>query len=326
MRLAAVAVVAALVAACGPVTPPAPAGATEAWLHRYVQPDGRVSRLDQGGDTVSEGQSYALALALATHDDSTFGRVWAWTRDHLQRPDGLFAYHATPNGQVLDRTPATDADLVIAWALLRHRDHDGPRVAAAVRRLETVTVGAHRVLAAGPWATGHPATLNPSYWAFPVLRELDRLQPGAGWGGLADGASALLAGLPDVLPPDWTRADGAVVRAEPLPDGAHPMQYGLDAQRVLAWSAWSCVSTDRAAARRAASATTDPVLASDLSGRPLQRDASALALVAAAAAEQAAGRPAPAGDQARSTAARFPTYYGDAWVGLEAVHAKLFDC
>jgi len=32
--------------------------AAESFLDRYVEPDGRVVRLDQGGDTVSEGQAY----------------------------------------------------------------------------------------------------------------------------------------------------------------------------------------------------------------------------------------------------------------------------
>lgn len=298
-----------------------------AWLHRYVQADGRVSRLDQGGDTVSEGQSYALALALAVHDDATFHRVWTWTRKHMQRPDGLFAYHTSATGKVLGWTPATDADLVIAWALLRKGDPAGQQVADAVRKSETVAVGGRRVLAAGPWATGQPATLNPSYWAFPVLRDLARLQPHAGWDRLADDASALLAGLPDPLAPDWARADGARVRPEPSPDGAQPTQYGPDAQRVTVWSGWSCTATDRAAAMRAATVSTKPVLASDLSGRPLRPQTVPLAQVAAAAAQQAAGGSgAVEAGQAAATSVRYPTYYGDAWVAISSVHATLFSC
>ena len=330
MRRAALVATALVTAACGAgsrAEPAEPAGAAVAWLHRYVQADGRVSRLDQGGDTVSEGQSYALALALAVHDDATFDRVWTWTREHLQRPDGLFAFHASATGVVLDRTPATDADLVIAWALLRKGDPAGRRVADAVRRFETVAVGSRRVLAAGPWATGQPATLNPSYWAFPVLRNLALLQPRAGWDRLADDASAVLAALPESLPPDWARADGARVRAEPSPDGVHPTQYGPDAQRVTAWSAWSCTPVDRAAAARAARVSTRPVLASDLTGRQLQPQMAPLAAVAGAAAQQAAGRSGSGeATQAVAAAVRFPTYYGDAWVALAAVHTKLFPC
>ena len=45
--------------------------ATERFLDAYVDPDGRVVRRDQGGDTVSEGQAYALLLATAVGDEAT---------------------------------------------------------------------------------------------------------------------------------------------------------------------------------------------------------------------------------------------------------------
>lgn len=51
-----------------------------------VDPDGRVVRHDQGGDTVSEGQAYAMLVAVAVGDHDTFTRVWAWTQQHLRRP------------------------------------------------------------------------------------------------------------------------------------------------------------------------------------------------------------------------------------------------
>ena len=41
------------------------------FLNRYVTPDGRVSRLDQGGDTVGEGQAYGMLLAAAVGAAST---------------------------------------------------------------------------------------------------------------------------------------------------------------------------------------------------------------------------------------------------------------
>src|SRR4051812_42551838 len=46
------------------------------FLDTYVEADGRVARHDQGDDTVSEGQSYALVLALVAGDTATFDRVW----------------------------------------------------------------------------------------------------------------------------------------------------------------------------------------------------------------------------------------------------------
>ena len=50
--------------------------AARAFLTAYVDPDGRVVRRDQGGDTVSEGQGYALLLAVVLGDKARFQRVW----------------------------------------------------------------------------------------------------------------------------------------------------------------------------------------------------------------------------------------------------------
>jgi endoglucanase len=81
---------------------------------QYVLPDGRVTRPDQGNDTVSEGQAYGLLLAEAAGKPAVFGRIWRWTQVHLQLPSGLFAYHANSAGRVISTQPASDADLLIA--------------------------------------------------------------------------------------------------------------------------------------------------------------------------------------------------------------------
>ncbi|MGZ6674332.1 MAG: glycosyl hydrolase family 8, partial [Solirubrobacteraceae bacterium] len=85
--------------------------AAQGFLARYVDPDGRVVRRDQGGDTVSEGQAYGMLLAAAIGDRARFDRVWGWTRAHLQRGDGLFAWRPG------DQQSAADADLDAARAL-----------------------------------------------------------------------------------------------------------------------------------------------------------------------------------------------------------------
>ena len=76
------AALAAVVAACSGCRAPASAAspsastATARFLATYVRSDGRVTRPDQGGDTVSEGQAYALLLAVSTGDRPEFDRVW----------------------------------------------------------------------------------------------------------------------------------------------------------------------------------------------------------------------------------------------------------
>ncbi len=276
-----------------------------AFLQGYVQADGRVSRPDQGDDTVSEGQAYALLLAEAAGDDAAFDRVWRWTRDHLRRPDGLFFYHTDSSGRVLDQQAASDADVLIAWALLRHQGKDadgyhaeGNRVAGAIlaHELTTDPSGAP-VLAAGPWATGRPASLDPSYWALPAFRDLAKLTGDDRWSRLADAVVPLTERFTDagrLLPPDWVAltADGTL-RPEPAPGGTQPQtRYGLDAQRLHP------------------------------DGQLVDGGSAPLPLVAAASAAGAAGDTAARDrllDRADRQHRQHPTYYGAAWAALGRV-------
>src|SRR5665213_3634964 len=65
--------------------------------HRFIRDDGQLvdsfSQLSH-----SEGQGYALLLALAANDRPTFDRVWAWTRTNLKRDgDALLAWKWKPD-------------------------------------------------------------------------------------------------------------------------------------------------------------------------------------------------------------------------------------
>jgi endo-1,4-beta-D-glucanase Y len=293
----------------------------QAFLRTYVGADGRVSRTDQGGDTVSEGQSYGLLLAVAVGDRAEASRIWRWTRTHLRRADGLLAYHASPQGRVLDRSSAADADLVTAWALSRLPGDgaDATALGRAVLDHETVRVGSHLLLAAGDWATGSPASLNPSYWALPAFRALGATVPDHRWSELSAGAAwatgVLTSGGSD-LPPDWARADGTRLSPSAAPGGGVPdVRYSYDAQRCLIWM--SGTGWDARWAARVDAHGTAAALHPD--GSPLDDSASALAAVATAAADLAAHR----GEEAMhllagadSLVRAHPTYYGSAWVAL----------
>lgn len=96
-----------------------------------MDPDGRVVRRDQGGDSVSEGQAYALLVAVARQDRERFDAVWTWTQEHLLRPDGTLSWRWS-DGAVLDAASAADADLDAARALVRAGDvFDDPALTAA---------------------------------------------------------------------------------------------------------------------------------------------------------------------------------------------------
>jgi endoglucanase len=307
------------------------------FLDSYVRPNGRVYRPDQNGDTVSEGQAYGLLLAEVSGRYGLFGKIWHWTRDHLQKRDGLFAFHADAAGHVLSPNSASDADLLIAWALLRYdgpdatgiRD-DGSRVAQAILTHEVTSFGprAIPILTAGPWATGRPATLNPSYWSLPAMTNLASLTGNHEWLRLADGAVAVTARLTRsgaLLPPDWAMlsADGQL-QPTPAPDGSQSRpQYGLDAQRTGVWFASSCVPRAQTLAaswwRLLSHPARSRALALHLDGAIRTSEPSVLPLVAAAATAHAANATAASSDLLSLAVARQrrqPLYYGGAWAGL----------
>lgn len=322
-------------AGCGGSGSTAPQHASGGFLSTYVRPDGQVVRPDQGGDTVSEGQAYGMLLAEAADKDAEFMAIWDWTR-HLRLGDGLFAYHANAAGQVISQQPAADADLLIAWALLRYsgpgatRLHaDGRSVASAILAHEVTNgPGGVPVLTAGPWATGRPATLDPSYWSLPAMRGIASLTGDQTWQRMLTGAVSITRTLTDngrVLPPDWAAltASGAL-RPEPAPSGAQPRtQYGPDAQRTVAWFAASC---DPAATNLAATwwpllrpADRADALALLPNGTVLSGTPAVLPLVASAAAAKAAGDGSATSQLLRRAAVQqqsTPTYYGGAWDAL----------
>lgn len=305
------------------------------FLGKYVAPTGAVVRHDQGGDTVSEGQGYALLLAFAIGDHQRFAKVWAWTRANLELPDGLFSYH-WQNGTVTGSEPAADADTQIAWALdLAGRSWSRPAYTTAARRIAiavaTKEVGyddhGQPTLAAGPWAisSGNPVQVEPGYWTFPAYSALASLTGDRRWQSLtaADATHlSLLTRQGSSLPPDWADlGNGAAPVAVSAPSTGAPPASGQDGLRAMVWAA--CLPAAHQLAARwwhaiSPTARRGP-LTRNLDGTPAASGPSALSLVAAAAVAKVAG------DQQASTsllaradkvATQVPTYYGDAWDAL----------
>lgn len=65
--------------------------AWESYKARFLMPDGRI--VDTGNANVShtEGQGYAMLMAVANNDRPTFDKLWLWTNGHLKnKTTGLF--------------------------------------------------------------------------------------------------------------------------------------------------------------------------------------------------------------------------------------------
>jgi endoglucanase len=294
------------------------------FLDRYELPDGRVARFDQGGDTVSEGQAYAMLVATATGNRDRFEAAWRWASTHLLEADGLMAWHWA-SGRVVGNEPAADADVVAAFALFSAAGQfqqpslaaAGSRMAGAILTQEVGHTAQGPVLLAGPWAAGPTPIADPSYLAVPLLDGLaSRL--GGEWHALAADADAQLLALVRAgrLPPDWAGvdADGNLQPNGPPGQPATKAEYGFDAVRVPIWLAISCAPSDRQAAASMLSALQrgEGELDLDLNGQPDPGTTTPLALVGEAASAEAAGQLALSRSLLSSGLAAnagHPTYY-----------------
>jgi endo-1,4-beta-D-glucanase Y len=311
--------------------------ASDAFFDRYVDPDGRVVRRDQGGDTVSEGQAYAMLIAVGALDRERFDRVWRWTQDNLQRPDGLLSF-LWRDGEVADPQPASDADLDAARALLlassRFDDEtyrrEAFRVAKGIAEKETARSDGQPVLLAGPWADYEDRlVVNPSYFAPRSYTVLSEATGDDVWRRLSASSRQIAAELTargTRLPPNWAviRGDMEIRATGPPSNEGEAPKYGFDAARLPLRYAESCDSRDRALAAdvwRVHSARGVDELSTrhDLDGERDEEGVHPVGLVGAAGAAQAAGD----GQMARQLLSRaerldeqFPTYYGSALIAL----------
>jgi endoglucanase len=316
------------------------------FLDRYVTPDGRVVRIDEGGDTVGEGQAYGMLLAAAIGDSHRFDAIWAWTKNNLRRPDGLISFKWR-DGRVLDPQAASDADLDASRALLvaACRFHhpalrqEALQLGKAIMGVEVASFQGAPVLTAGPWAVTPPVTVNPSYFSPATFAALRAASGDAGWSNLAASSRSITSTLmspPSLLPPDWARVEGGKLVPIGLPsDPQAPPQFGFDAVRTLVRMAEDPDPAGRQIAARAwpVFEAQDPVklpVEHNLAGRPTGGTLHPVVLVAAAGAADAAGQPAARDgllDVAEALDHRSPTYYGAAWVALGRIMltTKLLD-
>jgi endo-1,4-beta-D-glucanase Y len=309
----------------------------EIFLQRYVQPDGRVVRIDQGGDTVSEGQAYAMLLDVATRNQAQFASVWDWSRENLSDTDGLLAYH-WQNGRIADHSSASDADLDIARALVlagsewhnRTWTAEGAKYATAIVNNETATFGGQLWLLAGPWArTNNPHYLDPSYFDPGAFELFTSVTHDPRWARLAtSSAAALTADTHNgtQLPSDWATVSSAGKVEASAPPAGGAMVYGYDAFRVLIRGADGCrvtpvrqLDSDLFPLAQKTASSSDRADTYNTNGTPSESGYNPLMLIAAAGSASASGDDKARNtylDEAATVEPSQQTYYLDAWVAL----------
>jgi len=231
----------------------------EQYKERFLSSDGRV--IDTGNRNVShsEGQGWAMILAVANNDRNSFDRVWQWTRETLARNDlRLFSWRYDPadTPPVRDPNNASDGDLFIAWALALAAEQWQDRnysIASEAIRNEIANslvqeVSGYTVLLPGVYGfVGEDfVDLNLSYWFMPALRDFAIVDPDGPWQRLISDGRRLLedARFGELrLPVDWLRLYSNGI-AEPSPN--FPPRFGFDAVRIPLYFAWANFGADEA--------------------------------------------------------------------------------
>lgn len=231
-----------------------------AYVQDYIQDDGRVVDGARDGMTTSEGVAYALLRAVWSDDRRTFGQVLEWSRVNLQNGDGgtLPAWHwgvdSAETWGIRDAQPASDADVLMAYALLEASDRwsredyrdQSIRLLGEIWTLETLDVGMGRVLLPGPWAmTEGPLRLNPSYFATFAFRRFAEVDSDRDWLALVRSSYRVWEATHEAYGtwPDWCWWDTEADALVPAPEGSEGLVVsGWEAMRIpwllaadLAW-------------------------------------------------------------------------------------------
>ena len=196
---------------------------------RLISKEGRViDRSDPRVITTSEGQSYALFMALVDNDRALFRSLLQWTIKHLARgdlsshlPAWIWGRQTDGRWGVLDDNSASDSDLWIAFCLLEAgrlwRLHEytslGTRLLQIIAKQSAIDIpGLGYQLLPAPRGFVKPGRwrLNPSYLPPQLLARAKQAQPNGVWNKIHDNSLDLLKRVaPRGAAPDWADWTGS---------------------------------------------------------------------------------------------------------------------
>ncbi|MFA7657875.1 MAG: glycosyl hydrolase family 8 [Candidatus Gastranaerophilaceae bacterium] len=218
----------------------------EFYKNEFMSQDGRIMDPEKNNITTSEGQSYMLLRTVVMNDPKTFNLVYKWTKNNLQRKDGLFSWlwGKSQSGKygVLDYNSASDADVDIAFSLCLAYEKWGKEqylqeavpIIQSIWNNETRRFGQYLVLMPGVGQTSSKKVeLNPSYfspYAFRFFQKYDELHD---WNYLIDSSyyyiMAASSKTKTGLPPNWFLLENGQIVLEDSPRS----DFSYDAVRVF---------------------------------------------------------------------------------------------
>lgn len=214
----------------------------------FLSPDGRIIDWQNEQRSHSEGQGYALVLAVGCDDRLAFDLIFTWSENNLGPGLRAWNWGRNPSGEwkILDANNATDGDILHAWALLLAGEKWGEarysQAGADILKLirEKLIVGDGLLLPARQgFADADGLTVNPAYYIFPAFRDFERFDPANAevWQQTRQKGLALIKAAvvgPTGLLPDWLRVDAQGVFRPPRAEDV----FGYEAIRVPLYLAW----------------------------------------------------------------------------------------
>ncbi|RUO80815.1 cellulase [Idiomarina tyrosinivorans] len=224
--------------------------------NQFISPQGRVIDLgSERGITTSEGQAYAMFMALVANDPATFAKLLRWTQEQLladhtfgQSPAWLWGRNDQGQWQVLDNNAAADADIWMAYALLtagkrwqqpQYSDY-GRALANQVLKHQTRKTSEGLVLLPGPqgFVREHGFTINPSYFSLPLFIGLAQLTQDKRWLQVHHTSLILLQRMQRLGGiPDWVDVNTRlqITSQQTQADAANKLHGSYDAIRSYLW-------------------------------------------------------------------------------------------
>ncbi|EPF6066735.1 glycosyl hydrolase family 8 [Enterobacter cloacae] len=235
------------------VSPLSHAGqAWESYKARFFKPEGRIVDTGNGSVSHTEGQGFAMLMAVANDDKTTFDTLWKWTDNTLKnKHNGLYYWRYNPaeTDPVADKNNASDGDVLIAWALLKAnaRWHDQRYIRAsdaitkALVSHNVIRYAGYRVMLPGVqgFKLDNEVLLNPSYFIFPAWQAFAERSHLPVWRELMKDGQQLLAQMGSGkagLPTDWVSLDA---KGKLVPASAWPPRMSYDAIRIPLYVAWA---------------------------------------------------------------------------------------
>lgn len=201
------------------------------WKSRFVTSNGaggflRVTRPENGGDTVSEGIGYGMLAAVYRGDQATFDGLWGYAKAHFDA-NGLMNWHIDAGGNPVPQPngtepgSASDGDEDIAWALLMASDQwtSTAYLADAKTYIDGMYFGSvqsdYRLTPGDKW--GADPTVFPDYFSPAYYRAFSRATDNPGWDSVVDRSYVLLNQVAGTygLVPDQTTVTGSIPAGKP---------------------------------------------------------------------------------------------------------------